>query len=161
MNFMQKTLSCHVRTLKRNDSSRKLGKETRIRSTTKLVVSFLCAPSAITWHRLKGGPKPRRHTGVDGKILKRSVLTLWPEKQKSGLLHSEEWEKSLSFLLFSFSPVQLTAILQRAAVEAERSSQPVKIGESFSLIRATMIPRVWCEFPLLLLALSSYNLAPD
>ena len=122
VNYVQKTLSCHVRTLKRNDSSRQIGKETRIWSTTKLGVSFVClAPLVSHGIDSKVAQNPVGHTSVDRKILKRSPHFLtW---------RAEEWastfrwvrEVTVLFLLFYFSLVQLIVILQRDSSSRGRS----------------------------------------
>lgn len=131
----------------------KWGKETRIWSTTQLVVSFLFIPSLLS-HGIDStvAQNPVRHNGVNRKILKRSPHFLVWKVEKWTPMFRWAREGTVLFLLFSFSPVQLIVILQRDNnSQGGYSSRIVRIGESFSPKGGTMVPRVWGKFPLLFL----------
>lgn len=128
----------------------RLGKEIRIPSTSRLVVCFHSFPSLVS-HRIdsKVAPNPVGHTGVDRKIFER-------------ILHSnlESWKETPTFTVSggSYCFVPLFFIIScpthtqpsggTVAVGFEQSSKTVKVGESLSLMRGAVIPRVLGEFPL-------------
>lgn len=130
----------------------RLGKETRIWSTAKLVVSFLYFhPLVSPGTGSKVAPNPVGHTGVDRKIFKIQVFTLWPEEQERWLL-SSGWvgEVTVSFLLF-FVLSHLAcrqSCRGTAVIGSGQSSKTVKAGASF-LTGGTVLSKAWGEFLLL------------